>query len=146
MEAVHGDYSIESLVSGSICCGNEGILNAVLCHVSDINELDWDGETMLHVFARRGFEQICVWLLDMGADVNKRGKWGETPLWAAIQAWLGDGSDDAHASYREDMCRLLLDRGADINTRNGHGETVLHAATECGHVRCLQFVLHNLKK
>ena len=50
-------------------------------------------------------------LLDHGANVNIKDKYGLTPL---------------HRAKTEEQTRLLLDHGADINAKNGWGITPLH--------------------
>lgn len=78
--------------------------------------------------ARESSADICEMLLEAGADVNLRGKWGRTPLmWAAANAPV-------------ETIQLLLDHGADINLVSGpYGvtcrddrETALGIASEAG--------------
>jgi len=69
--------------------------------------------------ARNGQENIVRQLLDRGADVNRRYRYGCTALMGAAEGG------------HENVVRLLLDRGADINLVNNYGsETALMVASE----------------
>ena len=74
-----------------------------------------DGVTMLHHAAGRGLLALATWLLDHGADVNRRSRttfwWSQerTPLDFAA---AGCGDEHPDASTLEAMAALLLERGA----------------------------------
>ena len=55
-------------------------------------------------------------LLDKGAEVDRAGKYDQTPLYAACQ--------EGHV----DVARLLLDKGADVNRTTKGGQTPLSIA------------------
>ena len=77
--------------------------------------MDPDRLLALHVAAMRGDEGAVRVLLDAGADVAVRGRWGHTPLHHA-----------ARLGHRV-TARALLDAGADASSNAG-GVTPLHAA------------------
>jgi ankyrin repeat protein len=64
-----------------------------------------DFGTGLHVAAALNQDEVANLLLDRGADIAARGRWGGTPLHLA--AWLGS----------KDTVALLLHRGADSEAR-----------------------------
>ena len=66
-------------------------------------------------------------LLEAGADVNARDKWGCTPLYKAA------GGDIA-------TTRMLLEAGADVNARYGD-RTPLHEAADRGNVAATRMLL-----
>ena len=75
-----------------------------------------DGATLLHWAAEGGSAGVAVLLLDRGADLEARDRFGQTPL-----HWTTRGF-----SFR--VAEVLLDRGADPNARTEDGETPLHVA------------------
>jgi ankyrin repeat protein len=66
-----------------------------------------DGVTPLHAAAALLLEKMAAWLLDHGADVNARSKWGEGPLEVA-----GLGTKEGIERLKS-MTGLLLARGAE---------------------------------
>ncbi|MBN2054376.1 ankyrin repeat domain-containing protein [bacterium] len=93
-------------------------------------------------------------LLEKGAELNRSGKWGKTPLhWAATENDVRiarlliqrgadvNARDDWHWTPlhsaalvgNPDMVRLLLDAGAEVNAQSDHDWTPLHAAAFNGH-------------
>jgi len=106
--------------------------------------------------ARRGWKDVVKYLLEEGADVNKRlGQSGPTALALHEAAWKGHyevaklliGRSDIgpplninfsplHAASNEGhtkVVKLLLDAGADVNTLGQGGRTALHEAAYEGH-------------
>ena len=79
----------------------------------DLKQLKYE-YTPLYAAASRGWNKCCELLLDRGANVNHRSKWGQTPLSVAAR------------NNHEITCKLLISRGANINTQEFGGETPLH--------------------
>jgi hypothetical protein len=80
--------------------------------LEEMGPLDLD----LHYAVRDGDLKEVRKLLDKGADVNARDKYGWTPLHEA-------------ASYGHlDIVKLLVERGADVNARDKDGRTPLDLA------------------
>jgi ankyrin repeat protein len=76
----------------------------------DIDAVDDDGRTPLHRAIDLGAEDLAAFLVSAGADVNRRDRWGNTPLWRAVY----------HAPGTEAIVDLLLERGADPAVKNNH--------------------------
>jgi uncharacterized protein len=80
------------------------------CHANDIHDRNAVGDTPLHVVCRWGDFDSVVTLIEAGADVNARGEYGMTPLFAAV---------DSQSAV---IARLLLDSGADPSMKaQGYG-------------------------
>jgi len=77
----------------------------------------------------RGNAQIVKILLDRGANLNVRDKYGHTPL--------HDAAFGGHA----DVAGLLLEKGADVNAKNRMGCTPLHRAADRGELEVAQVLL-----
>jgi ankyrin repeat protein len=76
------------------------------------------GMTPLGVVARYGATEVAGLLLDAGADINLKDKWGFTPLMRAAQ------------NYSTLGVRFLIGRGASFEGKNDAGETVWDLARE----------------
>ena len=95
-------------------CGKPHIKQAILTHdvsavekilkthPKQVNQRDDDGDTMLHLAAQTGDEQMALVLVQNGADVDARNSDGET----AIEVAAGQGSAA--------VMRTLLRKGAEI--------------------------------
>jgi ankyrin repeat protein len=117
---------------------------AMLLGLGAAPDRPWEGRTALHEAARRCDVEIARLLLSRGANVNKRNRWGGTPLHEAacpevaelliqhgaeINARDDDGKTPLHRLvYSPALVALLLRAGADPNARNKYGETPLHKA------------------
>ena len=90
---------------------------------------DWDNEaieivkldiysfTSLHYAAMYGHTEVCAILIELGAQVNWQGLWGNTALHhAALWGHVG-------------ACRLLTEKGAQVHIKNKDGQTALDCAT-----------------
>jgi ankyrin repeat protein len=72
-----------------------------------------------------GYQEVIIsvlqFLLERGADINVRNRFGETPLHlASFNGVL-------------EVVRLLLEHGADEQAKNNDGKTPLQEAVEDGH-------------
>uniref|UniRef100_A0A0G4HX42 Uncharacterized protein n=1 Tax=Chromera velia CCMP2878 TaxID=1169474 RepID=A0A0G4HX42_9ALVE len=94
-----------------------------------VNQRDMDGWTPLHLAVREGVTPLVSLLLEKGAEIDAKGKWGRLPL--ALAALNG------HTS----TASLLLKSGADVNARDNEGETALHLSVSRGHLGTLSLLL-----
>lgn len=83
----------------------------------------------LHFAAAKGNVKECNALLDSGADVSARAKYGYTPL------------HEAARRGRAEACILLLDRGADVNAQNVWNSKPPNAAVCSHHARVCRILL-----
>lgn len=94
-------------------------------------QLLWMGQTskadhFISQMADGRHEAMLRILLEKGADVDTKGRGGQTALHPA-------------ARYgHEKVVRLLLEKGADINAKDENGQTALHMVVEGRHVARIQ--------
>ena len=75
----------------------------------DINDVDDDGDTILHMSISFECLEVVKWAIACGADVNQGDRDGDPPLYFA----LASGQTD----FIEDVVSALLDAGANIDAR-----------------------------
>lgn len=88
-----------------------------------------NGESALHVAARRGFAELVEPLLRSGADADARCPDRLTPLHAALRA--------GHSG----IAVKLLDHGADIDAYGQRGLTLLHHSVIAGDAKAVAWLL-----
>ena len=117
---------------------------------SDLDRLDRDGYTPLHVAVRNGRLAITRLLLKQGVDVDKEDARGHTPIYHAIYTanpriadlLLQAGAklhatsmliELAHQGIRErESVRYLVEHGADLEAKDEKGDTPLLIAIRQG--------------
>jgi ankyrin repeat protein len=87
-----------------------------------VDKRDENRKTVLHSAAESGNEAVVRLLVDRGADVKAKDKYGKTMLHSAASSW----------KENEAVVRLLVDRGADVKAKDNDGETVLHSVAKSG--------------
>ena len=98
----------------------------------DINKVDFDGLTPLHIAVSYGNTSHVKSLIRAGADVNRAGYRGCTAL---MQVILSESID------KIDKINLLLQEGADVNRPNTEDETVLMKAVSIGHTQIVNVLV-----
>ena len=88
---------------------------------ANINAVDKDGWTPLHIAAPLGCKDVAALLIAKGANVNAAHKDGWTPLHIA-----------AAFGRNDDVAALLIAKGANVNAADKHGDTPLHEAAIFG--------------
>lgn len=84
----------------------------------------------LHAAIRSQDAAAVRLLLEAGADVNGRNKYGDPPLESVI--W---------GSFDPEMARILIDAGADMEKRDNNGNTLIHNAVYRDTLRELHFLI-----
>ena len=81
-----------------------------------LNFPDYDRRTALHVAASEGHLDVCIYLVERGAKVNRSDRWGGSPL------------DDAHRHRHKNVIFFLRDLGASSGTTNNMSNFITAAA------------------
>lgn len=98
----------------------------------DINSVNQDGQTALHLAAEKGFLEIVQSLIDMGANIDCKDFYKYTPLHFA-------------ANEHKEITRLLIERGANPNIINNERQSALTIAMNKGNNEiCLELLKSNL--
>lgn len=97
-----------------------------------------------HAADRLRFEMI-EFLLDNGAEINKRNAWGNTPLhnffYSIELEYCLRGPKDSFQNISK-IFELFVARGADLNTRDNSGKTLMHEAILSKNAKeCIQILL-----
>lgn len=84
--------------------------------------------TKLHSAAKNGSIELVKLLIENGANVNARDKYGETPLHHSIYHSVLDETQSNNNVSKEEIVKLLIENGADVNAKNNNEKTPLHYA------------------
>lgn len=90
------------------------VLEALIERGTNINALNLDGKTALHIMVMRNRLDCAVALLSNGAEIDWRDKEGKTPLHIAVEKKLVP------------IVQCLVVFGCDINAANNQGHTPRH--------------------
>ena len=91
----------------AMALGDVGVRGQLLSS-ADVNK-----DSAIHFAAKKGRANFVGLLADLGADINKKNKWGD----AAIHLAIND--------YREDVIMALIEAKADVNLPDKYGKTPL---------------------
>jgi uncharacterized protein len=78
--------------------------------LTDVNQLDWAGDSPLHIAAVHGDTEAIRVLVENGAELNARGENGLTPFHAAFM------------SKQAEAIKMLSELGADPNAIDAFGK------------------------
>ena len=113
----------------AVFSGNVELVEYLLNHQSDVDQLNSDKRTPLIWACHYGHLDIVDLLVKRGAIVNVIDKFKWTPLLKA--AWNGNIK----------IVSILIDNGADLNASNGDGWTALHWASRYGHLEMVKYLV-----
>lgn len=104
--------------------GYTGIVDELLEHGADINQLSGDNSTALLIATLNGHFDLAKHFVEKGADVTLASDGGSTPLYAAVNCQWGPRSmyPQPKAQHQQstsylDLMELFLNEGADVNAR-----------------------------
>lgn len=114
----------------------EKAINFLVNKKCNVNSLDKDKRTPLHVACKRGSIRAVRALLERGAHINAVTSEGNTPLLMAI---------DRGGEIGAEIAIELLKRGADVHIANKSGIFALGRATRLGDTRLVRKLIHEGK-
>ncbi|KAF5581079.1 ankyrin unc44 [Fusarium pseudoanthophilum] len=97
---------------------------------SDINALDEDGRTALHIAIEHGLTTEARWIIDDEANIDIADNEGQQPLYLACE------------KGHTELVQLLLSKAANINAASHRDETPLTAACRNGHTKVVNLLLN----
>ncbi|MDR1385885.1 MAG: ankyrin repeat domain-containing protein [Planctomycetaceae bacterium] len=80
-------------------------------HTVNINIKTDDGKTPLHLAVEKNNVELCMKLIDAGADINAKTADGKTLLHVAVE------------KNNIELCMKLIDTGVDVNAKDINGDT-----------------------
>lgn len=102
-----------------LAASNRDLIDLLLKHGAELEAADASGWTVLfHAVASKNSTSTVPHLVDLGADINRADRRGNTVL--HLKARCGSSG----------LVRILCERGVLVDTRNAGGETALHIAAE----------------
>ena len=141
------------------------IVRALVMAKANVNSVDSDGDTALHICTLHGDAEWARILINAKADVNGRNDKGRTPLSNAayeanvemVRMLLANGAKPDISEETQwtplhfaaqflhkttfETIRLLVEGGADVNSRINDNATALHIAAQKGDVDILQYLI-----
>jgi ankyrin repeat protein len=92
-----------------------------------------DGYSLIHAAAEVAPVELVQLLVSLGADINEQDKWGETPIFYAV--------DEPNVPVAE----MLLSIGAQLDTMNYKGHCPIYVVAIEGNIDAIEFLLaHNV--
>ena len=108
--------------------GHAAVLKHYYYLKNKINFRTTSNRTALHIAAANKHKDACKILIEIGATVDAKDDYDETPLHKA-------------AEKSTDVVKFLLSAGADVNTKNMYGTTPLHDAAVRGNLNVVEILL-----
>lgn len=108
--------------------GNEDQVKSLIKSGAEVN-FKHGGWTVLMFAAREGNLRIAEVLVENAADINAKGREGETALTISAEG--------GHV----EVAKVLLTKGANVNARTDHGNTALMYSAQYGHPRFVKLLL-----
>lgn len=123
----------------SICEGkSSGDLSMLIDGDTNLNVVNEDDETMLHLACTNGNAKCVEVLINCGANLDLKDDFGKSPMRLACGAPKNKISDD-HFKCIE----LLLLGGGDQNVVCDYGWTPLHKACEMGYIKAVELLVNH---
>ena len=107
---------------------------------TDVNVLDDDNVTPLHVAARNERVGVVRVLLEHGANVAAEDKKGSTPLHEAAGG-QPSGARRVKQDERAEVVSVLLEHGANVGAKDNEGRTPLQIASAGGYDKIVKLLL-----
>lgn len=122
------------------------IMELLLQHGGNVLDVDADGNSLLHILARKLDSDITRNLFrnlatgSPSVDVNMRNKRGETPLFSFATRMVSEYNNNDSLKNEEEAITMLQDLGADFFVRDNKGRGLLHVAARGDAIRFKQLL------
>ena len=126
------------MVTAARSCSLEAV--TVLCTRDGIGATDFRGMTALMYACWLSQSSMVALLLQHGADPQKRGPDGWTPMMYALAVTPGTGSETGHAKRVREIITMLKNAGAQTDQTDDHQHdlrAIAHLAGSQGYVQWL---------
>ena len=100
----------------------------------DVNQRSENHDTLLHLAAANGCQDIAKLLLAHGADINARDRQGYTPLHLAVDGDCDTAVQAGKPATDLPLAKLLIDSGANESAQDNDGEIPRDTASAYGKV------------
>jgi len=125
------NFNRREALSSAVIAGNLEIVKLLLTKDTDVNTSGFAGGSLLMLAADDDFTMV-KFLVERGAEVNKKDDEGNTALMKSVESF----NKTNVASMR-----FLIDRGADIDAVNNKGETALIMAAKKGNAEMVRVLV-----
>ncbi len=116
-------------VGTAAICGSKAIMEILVEHNANINQIFDKGQTALHIASHHGHLDCVRYLLDHGANIDAKDLWGNTAL------------HEAAYSGSIETVLAILGHNPDISHYvNMNGWTALHVASRESHASCVKLL------
>eukprot|EP00277_Geminigera_cryophila_P000616 CAMPEP_0179421922 /NCGR_PEP_ID=MMETSP0799-20121207/10102_1 /TAXON_ID=46947 /ORGANISM="Geminigera cryophila, Strain CCMP2564" /LENGTH=893 /DNA_ID=CAMNT_0021195917 /DNA_START=41 /DNA_END=2722 /DNA_ORIENTATION=+ len=147
--------------------GDMKCLGILVARGADVNAMDYDKRSALHLAAAEGHLEVVRFLVQKGSNVNSPDRWGSHPLRDAVQgnhtevvevltrAGGTNGlKDTSEKEFGDKMCkaasrgdlqslRSLVAKGATVDCCDYDKRSALHLAAAEGHAAVVEFLVEN---
>ncbi|XP_034942443.1 putative ankyrin repeat protein RF_0381 [Chelonus insularis] len=113
------------------CIGGDNCIQDILDSNVDIDAVNRDGETALHLAIQWNDDNIVKLILKKNPNIDMKNNIGDTALHKTVKR--------KHCH----MVELLLKNGANVNLKDGSEKTVLHLAIELDELNIIPLLLEN---
>jgi len=143
----------------AVVTDRSGAVRDMLARGMDPNTVDPNGDPVLLIAARSGWETTLDLLLNAGAKVDAPNRFGDRPLAVAalngklniVKKLHARGAElnppgwtpliYAATSNQLEVMRYLIDAGANVNAESANGTTALMMASRGGHTEAVELLL-----
>eukprot|EP00903_Cladosiphon_okamuranus_P013783 g12829.t1 len=116
-------------IHGAVERGDLESVQKYIATGGDLERMDWDNCTALHIACAGAFSQVAQLLINKGANLNAKTRIEHTPLHLACR----------YGHYN--IALALLVKGAEVDSRDNELNTPLHKASSNGHANlCVELV------